>query len=76
MGMRYVMSGNQVNPCNDALLDALKRENAQLRNRLVETEQAYTRISRTNELYREELIDHRRRVSFSDCCPLLPVMLI
>ena len=47
------------------ILDALRRENEALRSRLVETEQDFIRISRLNEVYREELIQHRRRVS---CC--------
>lgn len=45
------------------MLDAMRRENEQLRTRLVETERDYIRITRLNEIYREELIDHRRRVS-------------
>lgn len=45
------------------MLEAMRRENEQLRNRLVDTERDYIRISRLNEIYREELIDHRRRVS-------------
>jgi hypothetical protein len=50
-------------PSSDAMLDAMRRENEHLRNRLVDTERDYIRISRLNEIYREELIDHRRRVS-------------
>jgi hypothetical protein len=49
-------------PSSDVMLDAMRRENEQLRNRLVDTERDYIRISRLNEIYREELIDHRRRV--------------
>ena len=44
------------------MLEAKRRENEHLRNRLVDTERDYVRISRLNEIYREELIDHRRRV--------------
>ncbi|KAH9038531.1 hypothetical protein EDB85DRAFT_1932818 [Lactarius pseudohatsudake] len=33
-----------------------------LRNRLVDTEREFIRISRLNEIYREELIQHRRRL--------------
>ncbi|KAI0253015.1 hypothetical protein BJV78DRAFT_1198510 [Lactifluus subvellereus] len=41
---------------------AMRRENEQLRNRLVDTEREFIRISRLNEIYREELIQHRRRL--------------
>lgn len=51
-------------PSSDHMLETMRRENEQLRNRLVDTERDYIRISRLNEIYREELIDHRRRVSF------------
>jgi hypothetical protein len=50
-------------PTTDALLEALQRENEYLRLKLVDTERDYIRISRLNEVYREELIDLRRRVS-------------
>lgn len=50
-------------PSTEMMLDAMRRENEQLRTRLVETERDYIRITRLNEIYREELIDHRRRVS-------------
>ena len=46
------------------MLEAMRRENEHLRNKLVDTERDYVRISRLNEIYREELIVHRRRVSF------------
>ncbi|TFK72796.1 hypothetical protein BDN72DRAFT_815499 [Pluteus cervinus] len=62
VGLRYWMAGNSANPSTDMILDALKRENAELRTRLVETEQAFGRISRLNDIYREELIEHRRRI--------------
>ncbi len=65
VGLRYWMAGNSANPSTDMILDALKRENAELRTRLVETEQAFGRISRLNDIYREELIEHRRRVGYS-----------
>lgn len=41
----------------------MRRENEQLRARLVDTERDYIRVTRLNEIYREELIEHRRRVS-------------
>lgn len=50
-------------PTAEAMLEAMRRENEQLRNRLVSTERDYIRICRLNEVYREELIEHRRRVS-------------
>lgn len=52
-------------PSSDTMLEAMRRENEQLRNRLVDTERDYIRISRLNEIYREELIDHRRRLGLS-----------
>ncbi|THH26903.1 hypothetical protein EUX98_g7294 [Antrodiella citrinella] len=54
---------NPLHPNTEALLEALRRENENLRNRLVDTERDYIRVTRLNEVYREELIDHRRRVS-------------
>ena len=50
-------------PTPEAMLDAMRKENESLRNKLVDTERDYVRIARLNEVYREELIDHRRRVS-------------
>lgn len=55
---------NPLEPSAEVMLDAMRRENEQLRGRLIETERDYIRISRLNEIYREELIEHRRRVSF------------
>lgn len=52
-------------PSPEVLLEAMRHENEQLRNRLVDTERDYVRITRLNEIYREELLEHRRRVSFS-----------
>ncbi|KAH7882319.1 hypothetical protein F5I97DRAFT_1817258 [Phlebopus sp. FC_14] len=52
-------------PSPDVMLEAMRRENEQLRNRLVDTERDYVRISRLNEIYREELLDHRRRLGLS-----------
>jgi len=53
---------NPLEPSSEDMLEAMRRENEQLRNRLVDTEREYIRISRLNEIYREELIQHRRRV--------------
>jgi hypothetical protein len=64
IGMRSFLSGaNPSEPSAEAMLEAMRRENEQLRNRLVDTERDYVRISRLNEVYREELIEHRGRVS-------------
>ena len=58
------MSGADPNePSAETMLETMRQENEQLRNRLVETERDYIRITRLNEIYREELIEHRRRVS-------------
>ncbi|KAH9928576.1 hypothetical protein B0H21DRAFT_121206 [Amylocystis lapponica] len=53
---------NPAEPTAEVMLDAMRRENEQLRTRLVDTERDYIRITRLNEVYREELIDHRRRL--------------
>jgi hypothetical protein len=50
-------------PSAEFMLEAMRRENEQLRNRLVDTERDYVRVSRLNEVDREELLEHRRRVS-------------
>ncbi|KAJ7698558.1 hypothetical protein B0H17DRAFT_1050064 [Mycena rosella] len=52
-------------PSVEIMLSALQRENEALRSRLVDTERDYVRISRLNEVYREELLEHRNRVSGS-----------
>lgn len=52
-------------PSVDVMLEAMRRENEQLRTRLVDTERDYVRISRLNDIYREELLELRRRVSVS-----------
>ncbi|KAF8804658.1 hypothetical protein BYT27DRAFT_7194269 [Phlegmacium glaucopus] len=52
-------------PSPEMMLEAMRRENEQLRNKLVDTERDYIRISRLNEIYREELIDHRRRLGLA-----------
>ncbi|GJJ10709.1 hypothetical protein Clacol_004936 [Clathrus columnatus] len=52
-------------PSAETLLEAMRKENESLRNRLVDTERDYVRIARLNEIYREELIEHRRRLGLS-----------
>ncbi|KAH8823614.1 hypothetical protein DL96DRAFT_1615039 [Flagelloscypha sp. PMI_526] len=49
-------------PNMDMIMDSLKRENESLRGRLVDMERDYIRISRLNEIYLEELIEHRNRL--------------
>ncbi|KAJ7255379.1 hypothetical protein C8J57DRAFT_1346339 [Mycena rebaudengoi] len=49
-------------PSTEIMLAALQRENEALRNRLVDTERDYVRILRLNEIYREELLEHRNRL--------------
>lgn len=51
-----------LNPDTELVLDFLRRENEQLRSRLVGIERDYARVTRLNEIYREELIEHRNRV--------------
>jgi len=53
-------------------MEALQRENVELRQRLMDMERDYSRMMRLNEEYREELIGFRRRVaSHSFSLPLL-----
>ncbi|KAL5498597.1 hypothetical protein ACEPAH_1951 [Sanghuangporus vaninii] len=52
-------------PSSEVLLNALKKENENLRNRLGTVEREYVRLTRLNEVYREELIQHRRRLGIS-----------
>ncbi|KAJ7150925.1 hypothetical protein C8R43DRAFT_1096780 [Mycena crocata] len=49
-------------PSAEIMLAALQRENEALRSRLSDTERDYVRISRLNEVYREELLEHRNRL--------------
>lgn len=58
-------SSSPADPNAEVLLDAMRRENEELRRRLVDTERDYIRISRLNEIYRVELIEHRNRVRYS-----------
>jgi hypothetical protein len=54
------------NPSADVTINALRRENEMLRNRVVDIEREFIRMVRLNDIYREELIEHRRRVSSTD----------
>ncbi|KAG5338834.1 hypothetical protein E4T56_gene12040 [Termitomyces sp. T112] len=66
IGFRSFMNGSgAADPNLETLLEALRRENEQLRNKLVDTERDYIRVTRLNEVYREELIEHRRRLGIS-----------
>jgi hypothetical protein len=60
---RFLAGRDHMAPSAEVMLEAMRRENEQLRNRLVDTERDYVRVARLNEVYREELLDHRRRVS-------------
>lgn len=63
------MSGWAGEPSMGLVLDALRRENEVLRQQLADSQRNYVRISRFNELYREELIEHRTRVSLFKISP-------
>ncbi|KAF7291936.1 hypothetical protein MIND_01219100 [Mycena indigotica] len=49
-------------PSLEIMLQTLQRENEALRSRLADTERDFVRISRLNEVYREELVEHRNRL--------------
>lgn len=51
------------NPSATLVMDALQRENEQLRTKLVDMEREFGRVKRLNEVYREELISVRGKVS-------------
>ena len=67
-GTSYAVPPNTVDPSTEILLAALRKENETLRNRLTGMERDYVRVTRLNEIYREELIEHRRRVRFFFQC--------
>jgi hypothetical protein len=48
-----------LNPSATHVIETLRDENASLRNRLADTERAYVRSARQNDLYKQELIDLR-----------------
>ncbi|KAF8122598.1 hypothetical protein EV363DRAFT_1182372 [Boletus edulis] len=63
---RFPLSGHDPTaPSVDVMLEAMRRENEQLRTRLVDTERDYVRIARLNDIYREELLELRRRLGLS-----------
>ncbi|KAI5120598.1 hypothetical protein M0805_008075 [Coniferiporia weirii] len=61
----YVHPPGIIDPSTEVLLSALKKENESLRSRLVAAERDYVRVTRLNEVYREELIEHRGRLGIS-----------
>lgn len=64
-GLRSLMTGTDpASPSMETMFEAMRRENEQLRNHLADTERDYIRVTRLNEIYREELIEHRRRVCY------------
>ncbi|KAG9080555.1 hypothetical protein FRC06_006444 [Ceratobasidium sp. 370] len=44
------------------LIEAMRLENAQLRTRVADLERDFLRVSRINDVYRQELLEHRRRL--------------
>ncbi|KAG8744300.1 hypothetical protein FRC10_010372 [Ceratobasidium sp. 414] len=44
------------------LIEAMCLENAQLRTRVADLERDFLRVSRINDVYRQELLEHRRRL--------------
>jgi hypothetical protein len=61
--MAFIAGPSSQGPTVDTLLQSLQGENEDLRRRLVDMERDYVRVVRLNEIYREELIEHRHRVS-------------
>lgn len=50
-------------PSVEVINAALRRENEKLRARVVDAEREFVRTSRLNDIYREEIVELRRRVS-------------
>ncbi len=53
---------NPLAPSSEDMLEAMRRKSEHLRNRLVDTEREFIRITRHNEMYREELVQLRQQV--------------
>jgi hypothetical protein len=63
-GFQALLTGTSApGPSVDILLESLRQENENLRLRFTDMERDYVRVVRLNEIYREELLEHRRRVS-------------
>lgn len=56
--------GMYPDPSPSIILDALKKENESLRSKLADMEREHGHLKRINEVYREELIEHRTRVRY------------
>jgi hypothetical protein len=54
--------GTTRGPGHELVLDILRRENENLRARVADLEKDFIRMRRLNEVYREEIIDHRTKV--------------
>ncbi|KZV76575.1 hypothetical protein PENSPDRAFT_747466 [Peniophora sp. CONT] len=52
-------------PDSAVLLESMRRENEALRSKVVDLEREFIKVSRLNEIYREELIQHRSRAGLS-----------
>ncbi|KAF9020817.1 hypothetical protein BDZ89DRAFT_1071931 [Hymenopellis radicata] len=61
-GERVMWAMRRTPDGGDVLVDGLRRENEALRVRLSETERDYLQVVRTNDVYREELIELRMRL--------------
>ncbi|EGF99222.1 uncharacterized protein MELLADRAFT_118352 [Melampsora larici-populina 98AG31] len=57
-----VNNPDPLHPSANTLIELLKTENSNLRNRLVDTEREYIKTSRQSDMYRNELIALRQRV--------------
>ncbi|KAI9602397.1 hypothetical protein H4Q26_001686 [Puccinia striiformis f. sp. tritici PST-130] len=60
-----IINPHPLNPSPATLIEVLKSENSNLRNRLVDTEREFIKNSRQNEMYRSELITLRQRAGMS-----------
>ncbi|KAH9463834.1 hypothetical protein Pst134EA_033511 [Puccinia striiformis f. sp. tritici] len=60
-----IINPHPLNPSPATLIEVLKSENSNLRNRLVDTEREFIKNSRQNEMYRSELITLRQQAGMS-----------